>query len=425
QTHKINATITESGNAKAFIKYSSSDTSIAQVDSEGLITGVKGGKTTIKIFDEETQSSKEINVEIISQLENIAFSSDSASIEVGESFTPTVLLSPEDTSDKSYTLSITPENIAEIKDGKITGLSTGTATLTATHTLTNKTATMKITVSEKVKSINLSFVSTEIRVGKTTTISAKVLPDSALDKNIKWTTSDPSVAAVWGSGDSTATIKGVSKGTCKIRATSINNPSIYAESTITVTGPVTTIPPNETNTETYIGGILIVNKTYGLPKSYNRNGGLTAETQAAFNKMKAAAKANGISLWVASGYRSYERQKTLFESYLNRPNSSQTDVEEYSARPGFSEHQTGMAIDVNSPSDSFYGTPEQKWLDQHCAEYGFIIRYPKDKQSVTGYKFEPWHIRYVGVDNAKAITNAGLCLEEYLGVTSVYANKNY
>ena len=99
----------------------------------------------------------------------------------------------------------------------------------------------------------------------------------------------------------------------------------------------------------------------------------------------------------------------------------------FSARPGFSEHQTGLAIDVNEISDAFIGTPEAIWLEEHCVEYGFIIRYPQGKQGVTGYKYEPWHIRYVGKDNAKRIHDAAvaagdpyLTLEEYFGITSAY-----
>lgn len=420
-TFDIDAKITQVGNAEANIKYLSENENVATVSEDGIITGVNGGKTTVKIYDEKTQVSEEISVEIITQLESLTFSSDAANIEIGESYTPKIVFSPEDTTDKEYTLSIHPQNIAEIKDGKIVGISSGSATLSATHTATKKVATMKINVGSKVEKIQLSFVSTEIKQGSSSYITASITPADALDKTLNWTTTDASIATVWSSGDNTATIKGVSAGTCKIRATSKSNPDVYAEATIKVTKSSS----DEVTSETYIDGVLIVNKTYGLPRSFNNSGTLTAETQSAFNKMKAAADAEGIKLWIASGYRSYDRQKYLFENYLNRPNNSQEDVETYSARPGFSEHQTGMALDVNNPSDAFLGTDAQKWLNEHCTEYGFIIRYPKGKENKTGYKYEPWHIRYLGVNTAQAVSASGLCLEEYLGITSVYADINY
>jgi D-alanyl-D-alanine carboxypeptidase len=93
-----------------------------------------------------------------------------------------------------------------------------------------------------------------------------------------------------------------------------------------------------------------------------------------------------------------------------------------SARPGHSEHQSGLCIDVNSTDFSFGSTAEAAWLEEHCAEYGFIIRFPEGKEDITGYEYEPWHIRYVGVETAQEITAQGLCLEEYLNVTSDYAN---
>ena len=93
----------------------------------------------------------------------------------------------------------------------------------------------------------------------------------------------------------------------------------------------------------------------------------------------------------------------------------------YSARAGHSEHQTGLAFDLNSLEESFGETREGIWLREHCWEYGFIIRYPKGKESITGYMYEPWHVRYLGKSAAKSVFESGLCLEEYLNVTSAYA----
>ncbi len=167
---------------------------------------------------------------------------------------------------------------------------------------------------------------------------------------------------------------------------------------------------------TYINGILVVNKTYSLPKNYDP--GVNLQAQKAFNEMAAAAANDGISLYVVSGYRSYSYQKQLYNNYVYCNGVEATD--RFSARPGHSEHQTGLAFDVNNASSAFENTPEAKWLYEHCAEYGFIVRYPKNKEKITGFKYEPWHIRYLGKENAKAVYDSGLCLEEYLGITSVY-----
>lgn len=170
---------------------------------------------------------------------------------------------------------------------------------------------------------------------------------------------------------------------------------------------------------TYVNGVLIANKTYSLPEDFVP-GELHPDAKAAFDKMQAAAAAEGITLKIISGYRSYAKQNSLYTNYVNRDGKEAAD--RYSARPGHSEHQTGLAMDINSLEQSFADTAEGKWLAEHCAEYGFIIRYTKDKEAETGFMYEPWHIRYLGVELAKAVSESGLCLEEYLGITSVYAD---
>ncbi|MDE6849256.1 MAG: D-alanyl-D-alanine carboxypeptidase family protein [Ruminococcus sp.] len=168
---------------------------------------------------------------------------------------------------------------------------------------------------------------------------------------------------------------------------------------------------------TYVDGILIVNKTYSLPSGYNPMG-LTAETQKAFSEMSAAASRDGLCLCVYSGFRSYSYQQQIYNNYVSIYGQATADT--FSARAGHSEHQTGMAIDVNCADDSFEGTPEALWLAENSWKYGFIIRYPKGKQHITGYKYEPWHIRYLGKETAGKVYRSGLTLEEYLGIDSVY-----
>lgn len=173
------------------------------------------------------------------------------------------------------------------------------------------------------------------------------------------------------------------------------------------------------NGVTYIDGVLMVNKTYSLPSSYGN--GLTNEVSTAFQKMKNAAVKDGITLSIISGYRSYSRQDTIYHNYVQRDGKSEADT--YSARPGHSEHQSGLAFDLNSLESSFANTKEGKWLNEHAYQYGFILRYPKGKTNETGYVYEPWHFRYVGEELAKKLYNDGnwITLEAYFGVTSQYS----
>ena len=173
------------------------------------------------------------------------------------------------------------------------------------------------------------------------------------------------------------------------------------------------------NGVTTVDGVLVANKTYGLPASYY-TGDLTAECDSAYMSLKAAAAKAGYSLYISSGFRDYETQEVIYNRYV--ANDGKANADRYSARPGHSEHQTGLAIDLNGVSDSFGDTPTGKWVAAHCHEYGFILRYPKGKEAQTGYMYEPWHIRYVGKDVATKIAESGLCLEEYYGITSEYQN---
>lgn len=171
---------------------------------------------------------------------------------------------------------------------------------------------------------------------------------------------------------------------------------------------------------TYIDGTLIVNKTYSLPSTFGN--GLTEETKNAFAQLKAAALLEGLDIYIASGFRSYERQVTLYNNYVKRDGKEAADT--YSARPGHSEHQSGLTFDVNEVSDRFHGTKEANWLSDNCYKFGFILRFPNGKSDETGFKYESWHFRYVGEDLAKKLYNNGnwITLEEYFGIPSVYEN---
>ncbi len=167
---------------------------------------------------------------------------------------------------------------------------------------------------------------------------------------------------------------------------------------------------------TYIQGTLIANKSYSLPADFNPGLDSTCENQ--FYKLQNDAAQQGLNIWFASGFRSYDYQAQIYNNYVARDGQALADT--YSARPGYSEHQSGLAIDVNQIDDSFIGTPEAVWLENHCHEYGFILRYPRGKESITGYQYESWHIRYVGTDLSYAVHDSGLTLEEYFGIDSAY-----
>lgn len=161
---------------------------------------------------------------------------------------------------------------------------------------------------------------------------------------------------------------------------------------------------------TYIKGILIVNKKYSLPANYNP--GVDQTASAALKQLQQAASTAGHNIPLISGFRSYSRQQTLYNNYVARDGQALADT--YSARPGHSEHQTGLAFDVGKLDNNYGSTPAGIWLKENCHKYGFIIRYPKGKESITGYQYEPWHIRYLGVEHATKIMNQNITLEEYL-----------
>lgn len=265
-------------------------------------------------------------------------------------------------------------------------------------------------INSPITDISLTFYDVTLPVGGSKMPIVTMLPMDAPDKGEIWTSSDESVAIV----DAYGNITGVGKGSCTITVASSAAPEVKANVSVKVeAAPDVPVADGVT----YIDGILIANKTYALPASYNP-GGLTGECSAAFQQLVNGAAADNINIYLSSGFRSYDYQAQIYNNYVTMDGQANADT--YSARPGHSEHQTGLAIDCNIIDDSFAGTPEAIWLENHCHEYGFIIRYPKDKESITGYKYEPWHIRYLGVEKAKAVHDSGLCLEEYLGITSQY-----
>ena len=175
-----------------------------------------------------------------------------------------------------------------------------------------------------------------------------------------------------------------------------------------------------------VDGVLIVNKTYSIPANYTDR--LSATAKAAFDRMVEAAKEEmGYDLYILKGgggdFRSYDYQKSLYDYRVSTKGKERADI--VSARPGHSEHETGLAIDVVYADSSIEPPEEIVWMDNNCWRFGFILRYPEGKTDETGYIYEPWHIRYLGdVEFAEELYNDGdwITLEDYFGLTSVYAD---
>ncbi len=184
----------------------------------------------------------------------------------------------------------------------------------------------------------------------------------------------------------------------------------------------------------YVDGVLIVNKTYPLPENYQPinpykeitsdylYGGdyIEEKVMNQFLKMQSDASKKSLSLKISSGYRSYKVQVDLYNNYVAKDGKDAADT--YSARPGFSEHQSGLSFDLNGTNENFIDTKEGKWLNDNCYKYGFILRFPSGSEDKTGYMYEAWHFRYVGTKLAKKLYNNGswISLEEYFGINSKY-----
>jgi len=167
---------------------------------------------------------------------------------------------------------------------------------------------------------------------------------------------------------------------------------------------------------------VVVNKQRPLPSNYVpadlTPSGLRTEADSHLKSLLTSAQNNGYPMRIISAYRSYAQQTATYNGYVASDGRAKADT--YSARPGHSEHQTGWTADLgNGVCDleiCFGNTPAGKWLATNAHNYGFIIRYPEGKESITGYQYEPWHVRYVGVDLANQIYKSGQTLEQFFGL---------
>lgn len=185
--------------------------------------------------------------------------------------------------------------------------------------------------------------------------------------------------------------------------------------------------------------MVLVNHTNKMPEDYTFttrecgsatavNKTLQTEAADAFLAMQAAAAREGVTIWMQSGYRSVDYQKNLYDQktqYFRNKGLSEAEAKKQAANivnpPGYSEHNCGLAADLNSPehtdlTEDFENTEAFRWLSAHAVEYGFILRYPKNAEAVTEITYEPWHWRYVGPENAALIQQSGLCFEDAVAV---------
>ena len=459
-------------------KWKSSDESIATVNFEGWISAVSEGICTVTV---QSASNPEITADIKvtvtdpTRVRELKLNKSEMIIPTGGQDLAIVSMLPANAVNKGEIWISSDEDVATVsKEGLISGIAPGSCIVTViskSNPDVKAEIKVKVTDPKQPLGIKLTKYEMDILAGTLDISFVNTLPDTAVPITEVWVSSDPGVASVdrWGN------VYGVSEGSCIITVSSMDNPDIRADiqvkvhskpvttttTTVTTTTTSTTTTTTNTNTitttattstytvsdtstaetttvsttsapivstaaehliqvhdgVTYIDGILIVNKTYSLPKDF-APGELSENAAENFVRLSSDARELGLNIVCTSGYRSYESQEQIYNNYAAADGVLKADT--YSARAGHSEHQTGLAIDVNSISDDFIGTPECEWLAQNAHKYGFIIRYPKDKEEYTGFSYEPWHIRYVGEDTATKIYESGLSLEEYLGIDSCY-----
>lgn len=438
-------TKTEPSDTEYALSYVSADTSVATVSLDGKITGVSDGKTEITVSSGELSDSIIVIVkkDIIEKLD---VSLAALSLDGGEEQKVTAKLTPSDAKDVSLSWKSADTEVATVdKDGNIKGVNTGETIVTVTDSVTGLSKDISVTVNglELPDSMEFDKKSVTLEVGEVYNSVLKFSPEDITHTSAIYYTSDSSVASVTNEGVITAK----SEGSCTIEAYYENDFRLVATMEVNIIDPYVITQPETTVPETpkpetpkpqtsvpqtpsyngshkmevidgitYFDGVMIANKTYTLPASYNP--GVQPVAMDAFYDMQAAAAADGISLWILSSFRSYEDQDVIYNRYVAQDGRDAADT--YSSRPGHSDHQTGYTFDLNSLEQDFQYDPAGQWLDKNCYKYGFIIRYPKGKESSTGYMYEPWHVRYIGVDLATKVTQSGLSLEEYFGITSQY-----
>ena len=323
----------------------------------------------------------------------------------------------------SVTIECNDKDAIEIDGFKITGKKAGQYILNAKSDNFNKEANLNI--EQSVEKIEVSNSNIEITVGNEEKVTATIVPDNAVNKDILWKSLDESIVTV----DKDGNIKALKEGNCEVEVSTKEEPIVTNKVSVVVKAKNKVIekeyPSYNTKVEgiTYVNGVMLVNKTHPVPKDYSP--GLQTVAYDAFLNLRKAAALEGFDIQLLSGYRSYETQTRLYNNYVATYGQAEADT--FSARPGTSEHQTGLAIDLalNQPNIDFI-CPKFPY-EGICQEfrtlapnYGFIERYKEEKKKITQISKEEWHFRYVGYPHSKFITDNNLCLEEYIEYLKQY-----
>ncbi len=439
RSQKLSVVTEPAGNEYA-LSFSSSDSDVLTVAADGTINAVKAGDAVVTVKSGSLEAKCDVRV-VRDTINTMEISTSELRLGGGEEAEIALTLTPSEAADKDIVWVSNDSSIADVdQSGRIKGVSAGETVVLVKDTVTGLTKEINVTVTslELPDAMEFEKQNVTLEVGDKYTAVLKFTPDNISHTSAIYYTTDKEIASVTNEGVITAK----QAGTCEISAYYENDYTMYAVMEVTVIDPFVitsaqgnnetpapeqpvSVPTPEGNHKievidgiSYVDGILIANKTYALPSSYDP--GTDSEAYAALGEMEEAAAADGIVLYLQSGYRSYDTQAAIYNNYVSMDGKAEAD--RYSARPGHSEHQTGLAFDLNDLNESFGDTPEGKWLAANCYRYGFIIRYPKGKEHITGYMYEPWHVRYLGREVAEKVYNSGLTLEEYLGITSRYAD---
>lgn len=306
--------------------------------------------------------------------------------------------------DSNY-LTFTDENL-------IIGNNKGNTSLT--YVIDGIQKNISVNILPTIEKISVNKTSTKLELNNWSYVIATFEPNDAVNTELIWTSSNENIAIV-----ENGMIKSRGIGACTITVTTKYEPHVSATIHVEVVNNSSDYryrqgeygyPDTIIEGPYYINGILVVNKKYSIPANFAN--GINNEALVALTEMQKEAAKHGLSLPNISGFRSYTTQKQLYQSYIIESGIYYANI--YSARPGHSEHSTGLAFDIGNINYAYGLTASGRWLNENCHKFGFIIRYPKGKEAITGYNYEPWHIRYVGKENALKIYNSGLCLEEYL-----------
>lgn len=341
---------------------------------------------------------------------SIDISSKEFNIKRGMTEEVSIKVMPENATNRTLYFESSDENIAKISGNNIQAIKSGQATINVRIYNEDMAESISVNVLEILNDIKLNRTNATLYVGGSVTITATLVPDNAVNKDLEWISSDESIATV-----ENGKITAKKLGKCNIKVKNTSEPIIERDISINVVEKPKFPSPGQGAQNanlTYINGILVVNKKYSVPSTYSP--GINPTAYNAYIALKNAASAAGFSMPLISGYRSYQTQTNLYNNYVAQYGESIANT--FSAKPGHSEHQTGLAFDVGSIDNNYGNTPAGTWLAQNAHKFGFIIRYPKGKESITGYQYEPWHIRYLGTSVATDIYNKGVCLEEYLGI---------